>query len=116
MIKLAVSEFKWSSQEQVYPFEKDINGNTLYCKEVNFGAGPNSGHKLVAHSLSNYNVTKLFSMQGFISQANNGFFYTVPVGQAVSDLTMWLTPTDIDIYSVANWTVANIVVRLTYSK
>jgi hypothetical protein len=44
--------FEWSTTEQVWPFEKDINGNTLYCKEVDLGALPNSGTKNVAHGIT----------------------------------------------------------------
>jgi hypothetical protein len=60
MIKLSVAEFKWSTSEQIYPYEKSRNGRILYCKEVDFGALPNNGNKSVAHNIASLDVTKVF--------------------------------------------------------
>ena len=53
-VGVGVEEFQWSEDEQVWPFERGVNGETLYCKEVNFGALPNNGTKTVAHGISNF--------------------------------------------------------------
>ena len=53
-----VEEFEWSTSEQVWPFEKDASGNTLYCKEIDFGSLPNNGAKNVAHNITNFVLFK----------------------------------------------------------
>ena len=44
MIKLSVAEFKWSTSEQVWPFEKDSQGRVLYCKQSSPIVLPNNGY------------------------------------------------------------------------
>ena len=52
MIKITgTSELTWSNTEKVWPFEKDKQGRTLYCKEVPFGALPYQGVKTIAHGI-----------------------------------------------------------------
>jgi hypothetical protein len=60
----AVQPFQWSTSEQVYPFEKASNGDTLYCKEINFGTFPNGGNKSVAHGISGLVDNKVFDFYG----------------------------------------------------
>lgn len=52
-----ISEFQWSTSEQVWPFEKDSTGNTLYCKQINVNPTANNGWVSTAHSTS-YSKTK----------------------------------------------------------
>jgi hypothetical protein len=51
----SIEEFQWSTNEQVWPFERGKNGETLYCKEIEFGTLPSAGIKYVAHDISAYN-------------------------------------------------------------
>ena len=57
--------FQWSTSEQVYPFEKDSSGNTLYCKEVACGALPNNGTSTTAHGVAEVaaNINKMFRQE-----------------------------------------------------
>ena len=71
--------FQWSTSEQVYPFEKDAAGNTLYCKIIDVGALPNAGSKTVASGLTD--VTKIFTWQGFaLKSSAPGRQYQMPGG------------------------------------
>ena len=60
-----VEEFEWSTSEQVWPFEKDASGNTLYCKEIDFGALPNAGTKNVSHNISGLTIPDIFKCDFF---------------------------------------------------
>jgi len=72
--------FQWSTNEQVYPFEKDNSGNTLYCKYYELGAMPNSGWKAIAHSIPSWSADKIFSLKTLIKSANHGgIAVTVPL-------------------------------------
>jgi hypothetical protein len=73
MIKVSTNEFKWSTAEQVYPFEKDSNGNILYCKQINFGNMPNNGTKQMAHGIIGYTSSKVYKLYGKASEPSGGF-------------------------------------------
>ena len=36
-MKINTANFQWSTNEQLWPFEKTKDGETLYCKEFNVG-------------------------------------------------------------------------------
>ena len=58
-----VEEFQWSTSEQVWPFEKGPSGQTLYAKQVDFGALPNNGTKTVNHGISSFDSSYVFKSQ-----------------------------------------------------
>lgn len=61
----SISSFTWSTSEQVWPFEKDELGRTLYSKKIDFGAVPNNGWKSVSHGLGpNFDCTKVLKISG----------------------------------------------------
>jgi hypothetical protein len=108
--------FQWSTSEQVYPFEKDSSGNTLYCKEVDFGALPNAGVKSVAHGID---VAKVFSV---IASANNGSASRIPVPSTWNstagayDVFLELQTSNITIQDWIDWSMYSCKVRLIYAK
>jgi len=55
-------DFEWSASEQVWPFEKTSAGETLYCKEIAVASYPNNGFLAVAHNISGFDDTDLFSL------------------------------------------------------
>jgi len=61
--QVASFAFTWSSSEQVYPFEKNINGDTLYCKQMESLTLPNNGYASVAHGISNLATNKVFRIE-----------------------------------------------------
>lgn len=72
-----VEEFEWSTSEQVWPFEKFVDGSTLYCKEIDFGALPNNGTKTVNHNISGFLTRNLFRydfVQGDNDRRINHFY------------------------------------------
>lgn len=81
MIKISNASsaaFTWSATEQVWPFEKDASGNTLYCQEVDLGTMPNATVKTVAAN-SYVNSKKVFKFWGVGRTANdNGDCITLP--------------------------------------
>jgi hypothetical protein len=58
----AITPFQWSTSEQVWPFEKTENGDTLYCQYISLGALPNSGLLQVSPNspISNDKVFKIY--------------------------------------------------------
>jgi hypothetical protein len=76
-----VSSFTWSTSEQVYPFEKDSSGNTLYCQMVNLGALPNAGITNV-YPATTVAPSKVFKVWGFATEPSVG--QTIPLPFASS--------------------------------
>lgn len=88
MIKLAgVSSFTWSAEEQVYPFEKNANGDTLYAIRVDIGALLNTAGKSVAHNIPGGLITsKVHRLWGYASHPS-GFAIAIPhVSGALAEL------------------------------
>lgn len=52
-----LAAFAWSTSEQVYPFEKDTDGSTLYCKY--FQVSYSGTYGAWAHGISNSNGSKV---------------------------------------------------------
>jgi hypothetical protein len=72
--------FRWSSSEQVYPFEVANDGSTLYCKYYDLGAMPNSGWKTIAHNIPAWTADKIFSLKALTKSTNHGgIAVTVPL-------------------------------------
>ena len=67
-----IEEFQWSSEEQVWPFEKASDGSTLYCKEIDMDLVPNNGISHVSHSISGLDLTKVFKLAGELNSPSNG--------------------------------------------
>lgn len=63
MIRISntTSVFQWSSQEQVWPFEKMPDGSTCYCKTVSLGT-ISGQYNTVNHNISNFTPAKLLRM------------------------------------------------------
>jgi hypothetical protein len=96
--------FQWSNSEQVYPFEKDINGNILYCKYISAGAMPNSGWSSVSHGIPSWSPSKLHKMNIYCYSANDqGSPSHVPIpyndGNGNAAGVMVYGTTNINIYS-----------------
>jgi hypothetical protein len=59
-----VAAFEWSTSEQIYPYEKGFNGETLYCKVVSFSAAV--GWSGAAHGVTNF---RLHRMTAFVKDS-----------------------------------------------
>ena len=68
--------FQWSTSEQVWPFEKDLSGRTLYCKEIDLGDLPQNGIKTT--SLGNINTQKIFKYYGATRHIGSDQFKGLP--------------------------------------
>jgi hypothetical protein len=74
-----ISAFTWSTSEQVWPFEKDSAGRTLYCKEVNTGTLPTTnGESLTNHNISSFDPAKLYKMYAKGFNASSGITISLP--------------------------------------
>ena len=71
MIKLSntTSSFTWSTSEQVWPFEKDRQGRTLYCKEVDFSGLTDSSWNGLNPGLWT-DRTKVFKIEGWFNMGS----------------------------------------------
>lgn len=92
MIRL--NSFTWSETEQLYPYEQDKQGRTLYAKEVNMGAGPNNGNKQVPHNVSGLTMDKLFSEYFIVKWPAQTYGLAnenpVDIGTAVLETTLYV--------------------------
>lgn len=77
-----INSFQWSSSEQVWPFEKDPSGNTLYCKELTCSGLPNNGWGYFAHGISGLSGQKVFRMLGrkYRTSHSPDDMYLIPEG------------------------------------
>lgn len=119
MIKLSnsVQAFQWSTLEQVYPFEVDNNGATLYCKEINLGTLPNSVLKLVPHNISGLTLSKVRKLFGYFGNASD--FHPLPQGGSPSIPVytgLYATPTNIGIIAATDLTMTTGIARIIYAK
>jgi hypothetical protein len=113
-----VAPFQWSSSEQVWPFEKDRNGNTLYCKEVDCGTLPNNGYGYTNHNISNLDVLKVHSCTGkaVLSGSSYTFLpYAYPSSTA-DPIGLWCNATQIVIKTGTNWGAFQAMARMIYAK
>lgn len=122
MIRLStpsISSFTWSTSEQVWPFEKDASGKTLYCQEIDFGALPNNGSKSVAHGIALTDPsTQIFNLSG-TNRAGSGsesFNYSFPLSDTASSVLTAINSTYIVIITGYNWSWVSCRVRVIYSK
>ena len=117
MIKL--SNFIWSTKEQVYPFEKASDGSILYAKEIDCGELPNNGTKQVAHSISGLDITKVFKWY-MTSATSTDCFSTHYAddggGSGAPHITGWLNSTQITLVTRTNRTGGYCKCRIIYSK
>ena len=62
----SVEEFQWSTNEQVYPFERGPSGETLYAKQVNLSSIGAATIRGTAHGISNLDASSIrfFGAQG----------------------------------------------------
>jgi hypothetical protein len=115
-ISAGTPAFQWSTSEQVYPLEKDRSGNTLYCKEIDFGALPNAGTKNVAHGISGLTSPKIFRLEfnwgiGAGQQFENG---TYAAGS--QSMTPSVTTTNIQVNTNIDLSSLTGMARIIYSK
>lgn len=118
MIRLAAGTFNWSTSEQLYPLEQTIDGNTLYAKEIDLGALPNSGFKYVAHSLPDNE--KIHSFLASTWDGREGFKILNPVPFAYSadtvSIAIQFDASNVILSTWTNWSFSNGTVRVVYAK
>ena len=71
MIKLSTTSFKWSTSEQVYPFQLADDGSPLYCKQIDMGLVPNAGIKQLSHGIPSLDLTKIFHISGSANSSSS---------------------------------------------
>jgi hypothetical protein len=111
--------FQWSTSEQVYPFEKDSSGNTLYCKQIDCGAWPNNGSKNTAHGISNFDSRKIHRFIMYRRQASGAeFFALVNYGWGGYENTMavYLNSTNIIMFDGADHSSEASYAQIIYAK
>jgi hypothetical protein len=69
-----VSTFTWSTSEQVWPFEKASNGNTIYAKEISIASWSSQVYS-IAHNISNLN--KIHRLDGQ-TKRTDGYYLNIP--------------------------------------
>ena len=116
----AVEEFQWSTSEQVYPFEKGHNGETLYAKFIDFGNLPNSGTKQVSHNISNFREFRSFT-RGYYPDGHQYDFAREPIPQThvssiLSCISISYNTTNVTINTGSNRSEEKALVYLIYSK
>jgi len=112
----SIEEFQWSSDEQVWPFERASDGSTLYCKEVDCGSLPNSGFKGVSHGI--LDLKEMVLLMGAVSNGALTDFRPVPYVSTTTPASMdfSMSTTSILLYTGMDRTGFNASVRLLYTK
>lgn len=117
----SLSTFTWSTSEQVWPFEKTVNGDTLYCKQINMGTfNPSSLSQ--PHGISSYDVEKMYKIEGWAG--NNNYLGTMQVGfqlswattVAASAIQLQVLDADVTLQTGQDLTGTDAYVRLWYWK
>ena len=118
MIKLIQQDitdgFQWKTTEQVYPFEKDSSGNTLYCKEINFGSLPNAGTKEVSHNISNFSYANVHRVVAKTNTGTNLFMHLNYSGG--NGIILFVSNTAIRIDTGADRTTWSAIIHMIYTK
>jgi len=105
-LRSSVTAFQWSSSEQVYPFEKTVNGDTLYAIRVDMGALLNTAGKTVAHNIPGGLIaSKIHRLWGYASHPS-GFALPLPhvSGNLAEMIALVFTNTDAIVVSYQNKT------------
>jgi hypothetical protein len=106
--------FTWSTSEQVWPFEKSANGDTLYCRQVTVATLPNFG--TVTTTVTGVTPTRIFRMSAFKRRKVSVYdTYMIPEGTAVQQVGISADNTLI-IYSLPDSTGWEGIVKLIYWK
>ena len=119
MTRLINTPFTWNTEEQVYPFEKDANGDTLYCKEVSIGTLPNNGSALAAHGISNFDPEKIHRAEFRTWDATATEFQPWSFGawgSSTYNHVMTINSTNINFTTTLDKTAYQGSARLIYSK
>jgi hypothetical protein len=115
VIKLNNSNFTWSANEQVYPFEKASDGSTLYCKEVYCGVLPNNGTATTAHGVPEVaaNINKMFRQEFKVVSTGN------VAGNMLAAPQYTIEVRGANIHKYASWDASGYTLyaaRMIYSK
>lgn len=108
------ADFEWSTSEQVYPFEKDSSGNTLYCKEIAFGALPNNGAKTIAHNVTSIDTT--MHRMDFIQYNASSSYFTGADLAGGAPYGPYINSTIVGVTTTGDFSALTGVVRLIYGK
>jgi hypothetical protein len=113
-----IEEFQWSTSEQVWPFEKSVDGETIYCKEIDFGALPNNGTKSVSHNINLTSPNQVINQSALAySPAGdvNPIVYVSTAG--ITFQIQWnVNLTSVWVRTAANWSSNTSRVRIWYIK
>jgi hypothetical protein len=109
--------FQWSASEQIWPFEKAVDGSVLYCKEVDCGAMPNNGTKSVAHNIASFPYTKVHRLENIIWNPSGADVRTfADAGSGQFQGYIYLDDNNINVRTLQDWTFQNLKVRIIYAK
>jgi hypothetical protein len=114
--------FQWSTSEQVYPFEKGSNGETLYAKQVTISSFPNNGSQNYPHGISGLGsgTSRVKQIWGVVYRGNGLVARPMPYAHANGQYTIELLTdeTNIIIGTGSNYFAldGSGYVRLIYSK
>lgn len=115
-----ITEFQWSTSEQIWPFEKDDLGNALYCKKVDLGTLPNNGNKFVNHNIPSLDMTKVFDLRGRMLSNNSstGDWRLLDHADAGSTYNVALLAgnTVIGLQTSYNWSAFYAIAYIVYAK
>lgn len=117
----SISSFTWSASEQVWPFEKDAAGRTLYCKEISMGNMPNTGALSV--SLGDIVADKIYQVDARFIHPTDHKYYSLTSGWAYQQsantytAALYFTGGNINIETWnAAWSTFPAYVKLIYAK
>lgn len=111
-----VSDFQWSTSEQIWPYEIAGDGSTLYCKQINAGTMPNNGTLEVAHNIAD--PKKIFKVEVFMVSDSLNRWYPLPYSTLVDSqgLSIYTTDTKLGFSCSNDWSAFSGVAKIIYDK
>lgn len=110
--------FTWSTTEQVWPWEKNDAGETLYAKQVDIGNLPNATTKNVAHGIT-VTSSKIFKIYGIMYDTNAPEYNILPIPFVIDDtgeVCLYMGLTNVIVITKANYSSWIGKVRIIYAK
>ena len=110
----AVAAFEWTTAEQVWPFETDVGGGTIYAKFIDMVTAPNNNSVTVAHGITG--LLRVLTVDAIAEGPTDWYPLVYVNNSGGSPYSIAVNGTNVVVSSTANWGSAEAKVYLKYTK